>query len=111
MSKKTDKELGVLLNALAIVLESQVSETAKVLTMDADGKEVEGVEEYYTATPALLTVAARFLKDNGITCAIEDNKHTQGLKDELAKRKKGHGNKVVGINHLSDEDTLAQGDG
>ena len=103
MAKIKETELGGLLNALAAVLKSQIADTAHEIAEDG----TEG-EEYYTATPALLTVAARFLKDNGITCAIEDSEDMNDLKAELAKRKKRKG-KVVGINHLSYEQILTNG--
>lgn len=103
MAKINDKELGNLLNALAAVLESQVSEVQDEL----DEAGLPTGNKYYTATPALLTVAARFLKDNNITCAVSDSKGMQGLKDKLAERKK-HG-KVFSIKHLSPEDEQALG--
>ena len=57
---------------------------------------------YYTATPALLTVAARFLKDNDITCTVEDSEGLSSLQDQLAERKKRK-NKIRDISFLSKE--------
>lgn len=80
--KANEKKLGDLHGILAEVLANQVSE--KVIEVDADGKELT----IYTATPALLTVASRFLKDNDITCEVGDSKGLSDLKEELAKRKR-----------------------
>ena len=99
----SDKELGKLLDAISMVLEAQVSEALPVL--DEEGKETN--EKYYTASPALLTVAARFLKDNNITCVVEDSKSLSQLKDKLAQRKKR--GKVFSIDHLSEKDKEALG--
>ena len=60
---------------------------------------------FYTATPALLTIAARFLKDNSITCEIEDSEGLSKLEEELAQRKKRR-NKITSISALMPEDEL-----
>ena len=67
----TDAALGALHEALATVIASQVKATMQ--EFDEEGNVIEGAETY-SATPALLTVAARFLKDNNITCTVEDSK-------------------------------------
>lgn len=88
-NKATDKSLGNLHAVLADVLAEQVAEYA-----EEDGEKV------YTATPALLTVAARFLKDNDITCGIEDSSSMSDLKEELANRKRR--SKLNNISHIDE---------
>jgi hypothetical protein len=41
-----------------------------------------------TATPALLATAARFLKDNDITCDVEQDENMSGLKDLLSNKQR-----------------------
>jgi hypothetical protein len=41
-----------------------------------------------TATPALLATAARFLKDNDITCDMGQDENMGGLRDALSKKQK-----------------------
>ena len=84
----SSKELGGLHDAIATVLAAQISETQKEL--DADGNTTD--VEFHTATPALLTVAIKFLKDNDITCTVEDSKGLSEMQDELAKRRKRRDN-------------------
>ncbi len=88
-------KLGALHEALAIVIAAQVSERAS--DIDEDGVTIS---EYYTATPALLTVAARFLKDNDITCTEEDSEGLSDLAEELKKKKKR--GKVAKISHIDE---------
>lgn len=93
----TSNELGELHKVVANVLSKQVGQIF-------EEKNEEGVivDRYYAATPALLTVAARFLKDNDITCEIEDSKGMSDLQAELDKRKKGRG-KLTDISALLPE--------
>lgn len=95
--KATDKSLGNLHAILADVLAEQVAES--VIEID---EETKTVVTTYTATPALLTVAARFLKDNDITCGIEDSKSLSDVKEELKNRKKRSKNKLAGITHIDE---------
>lgn len=81
MSKATDSELNKLHELLAKVFVSQLSVTEKV--------EIQGeLQDLYTAQPALLTAAARFLKDNHITCEVETDENLTQLQDLLASKKK-----------------------
>jgi hypothetical protein len=96
----TDAALGALHEALATVIASQVKATMQ--EFDEEGNVIEGAETY-SATPALLTVAARFLKDNNITCTVEDSKGLSSLTDELAERKKRRGN-ISNISFLTKEE-------
>jgi hypothetical protein len=97
----SDSTLAALHEAISIVLAAQVKEVM-VEVDEETGKETET----YSATPALLTVAARFLKDNNITCTIEDSKGLSELTDELAQRKKRRDN-ISNISYLTKEE--AQG--
>ena len=92
--KATDVILGNLHAILADVLAEQVAEYAT--EEDNDGR----VTKVYTATPALLTVAARFLKDNDITCGVEDSGALNNLADELAKRKRR--SRLDNITHIDE---------
>ena len=100
----SNDKLSALHEALAVVIAAQVSETALALATDAEELcDDEGnALVYYTATPALLTVAARFLKDNDITCTVEDSEGLSSLQDQLAERKKRK-NKIRDISFLSKE--------
>ena len=99
----SDSKLSALHEALATVIAAQVQATMQ--EFDEKGNVIEGAESY-SATPALLTVAARFLKDNNITCTIEDSKGLSTLNDELAERKKRRDN-ISKISFLTKEE--AQG--
>ncbi len=103
MSKKpaSDKQLSALHEALATVIAAQVQET--LVELDDAGNPVS---EVYSATPALLTVAARFLKDNDITCTVEDSKGLTELADELASRRKRRDN-IKSLEHLSKDEANA----
>ena len=41
-----------------------------------------------TATPALLATAARFLKDNDITCDVEQDDNMGSLREALGRKQK-----------------------
>lgn len=88
-----EKELASLHSILAKVLAAQIGQEVEEYAdddIDEEGVVREGAEpvRVYVATPALLTVAARFLKDNDITCEVDKSKGVSELKDKLAKRKK-----------------------
>jgi len=96
--------LSSLHEQLAKVLALQVGEVGT--DEDEDGN----TTTFFTATPALLTIAARFLKDNSITCEIEDSEGLSRLEEELAKRKKRR-NKITSISALMPEDELDEAHG
>ena len=77
-----------------ILFKVLIEQVGERVVEEAD--EEEGVEarEFYTATPALLTVALKALKDNDTTCLNEEGGKTDELRSELAARKKGHGNVI-----------------
>ena len=81
MSKSTEQELSALHGVVAKVLKTQLEETVTVI--DEDGKE----DRVFTANPATLGVAIKFLKDNDITASIADDENLGEL-DELLKNKR-----------------------
>lgn len=93
MSKATDKLLGELHGRLASSMLSALaaSETAAKLLDEYEDECPPAVAAFLVKTrdtnPALLTAVAKFLKDNSITCAIEDNDDMSEL-DKLLKEKR-----------------------
>lgn len=80
----SDTALVALHELLATVLAAQVGQTESYVTEEGEVV-VENV-----APPAVLAVAAKFLKDNSITCAIEADENLGKLEDIFAgKQKKG----------------------
>lgn len=100
----TEDRLAKLHAVLAQVIEAQLSEKLLVNKEEAEAGEEE--EQWmYTASPALLTMAARFLKDNDITADVGD---AEGRTDAIQKRLaeiRSNGGKVV---RLSDLHPVAQ---
>jgi len=104
MQKATDKELGELHSLLAKAMKDALTasnEAQELLDACIEGGEelplaVEAyLEKAASANPALLTAVAKFLKDNNITAAIEDDSNMSALQERLqGKRKKSMGNVV-----------------
>jgi hypothetical protein len=99
MTKATDKLLGELHGKLAnsMLAALTASEQAAAL-LEEYGEELPGaVQAYLVKTadtnPALLTAVSKFLKDNSITCAIEDNEEMSELEERLKKKRE---RKLVG---------------
>lgn len=95
----TESQLAKLHATLAKVIEEQLQEKILVNKEEVDE---DGVEEQwmFTASPALLTVASRFLKDNDI---VADRGDSDGRLDGIQKRLKelsSGGNKVVRLSDL-----------
>lgn len=72
---------------------------AAVELLDEFGEELPGPVQAFLnkqaeANPALLTAVSKFLKDNNITCAIEDSKEMSELEERLSKKRKRVGNVV-----------------
>ena len=90
MAKGAAKEdkLAELHCIVAQVLATQVGE--RVEEEQEDGTAVE----LYTATPALLTCAMKFLKDNEITCMREVGDNISKLEEALRAKRTGHGNVI-----------------
>lgn len=70
---------------------------AEVLSEALDGTEIEGYEDPDTGeivgaskmppSASIMTVAAKFLKDNEITADVEQNDQLQSLRDKLNAKK------------------------
>jgi hypothetical protein len=86
--KATETKLSALHGAVAQVLTAQVLHEEAETTFDEEGNAVETGNMVYTATPATLAAAIKFLKDNNITCDIEVDKGMNSLKDALAAKQK-----------------------
>ena len=84
MAASSVDTLNGLHELVAKVLTIQAGQTEEFITEDGE------VEVVYTATPATLAIAAKFLKDNSITCAIEEDENLGKLEEIFsAKQKKG----------------------
>lgn len=88
MSKASESALGALHGVLAKVLHEQVTRTEDEEVFDEEGAVVKTGNVIYTATPATLAIAAKFLKDNDITVDVEVNTSMSGIRAELAKKQK-----------------------
>ena len=88
MAKATETKLAALHNAVAQVLTEQVLHEEEETTFDGEGETVGTGMMIKTATPALLATAARFLKDNDITCDVEQDENMSGLKDILSNKQR-----------------------
>ena len=88
MSKASEQLLGDLHGAVATVLTSQVLVQEEVCEFDDDGKTVSTGEMEYSASPATLATAIKFLKDNQITCDIKVDKNMSNLADALGKKQR-----------------------
>lgn len=96
MSKATETVLASLHNAVAMVLTAQLSDKEVKVTFNEDGEAVSTGEEVYTATPATIAAAIKFLKDNNITADEELSENMDGLREALAAKQKHSRLKVVG---------------
>ena len=84
MAKVTETQLVSLHEVVAKVIAVQMEQTEEYL--DEEGN----LNVAYTASPALISVATKFLKDNSITCAIEEDENLGKLEAIFAnKQKKG----------------------
>ena len=79
MSKADEKALGTLHGTVAKVLTVMVSRQEQ---FDEDG------ELEYTASPATLAAAIKFLKDNSITADLDQNHDIDALRQKLGERQK-----------------------
>lgn len=88
MSKSSEQYLGDLHGHIAKVMSAQVLEEEEVIEFDSEGVPVSTGALKYTASPALLAVAAKFLKDNNITSDIKVDRNMSGLAEALNKKQK-----------------------
>lgn len=100
MTKATDKLLGELHGKLAksMLAALATSEQAAAL-MEEFGEDLPGPVQTFLCkhaetNPALLTAVSKFLKDNSITCAIEDNEEMSELEARLQTKRKRVGNVI-----------------
>jgi len=104
----TEKELSALHNKVAKALSDKLesADTAGALLEEFRDELPEEVIKYLAAqsdaSPALLTVITRFLKDNSITAVIEENEELTALDKQLAEKRK----RRVGRLELVDTDEL-----
>jgi len=88
MSKANENKLGDLHGVVAQVLTAQVSHQQEEMDFDSDGEEIGTGNMVYTAQPATIAAAIKFLKDNQITCDVEVDENMNNLRESLAKKQK-----------------------
>lgn len=88
MSKANENKLGALHGAVAQVLTAQISHTEEEMILNMDGEEESTGKVLYTAPPATIAAAIKFLKDNQITCDIEVDENMNNLRESLAKKQR-----------------------
>ena len=86
-TKATEAQLAALHGAVAKVLTDQVTHQEDEVMFDGEEEKLTG-QKVYTASPATLSVAIKFLKDNEVTADKELDENMNGLKDALAKKQK-----------------------
>lgn len=93
-NKATDKMLGELHGKLASVMLSALSNSERAAALLEEFRDelpeevVKFLDNLDGASPATLTAIAKFLKDNSITCAIEDNDEMSELQERLNDKKR-----------------------
>ena len=88
MSKANENKLGALHGAVAQVLTAQISHQQEDMDFDNEGNEVSTGNMVYTAAPATIAAAIKFLKDNQITCDVEVDENMNNLRESLAKKQR-----------------------
>ena len=88
MGKSSEEALGQLHGAIARVLTNVVEQQEEEVSYDAEGEAVPTGNMMYTVSPAMMATAVKFLKDNSITCDIEQDNNMGNLKEALAKKQK-----------------------
>tara|TARA_R110002020_G_C16254669_1_gene770069 strand:+ start:860 stop:1195 length:336 start_codon:yes stop_codon:yes gene_type:complete len=88
MSKAKETELTALHAAVAQVLTAQVIAESEETTFDESGIMVPTGNMVFTASPATIAAAIKFLKDNQITADIETDENLSNLKEKLAKKQR-----------------------
>lgn len=77
MTRATEDDLGVLHRKVANVL-------------------LENLETEDGPSPSMISIATKFLKDNDITCSIQDNQDMSALEKSLKAKRAKRRLKVVG---------------
>lgn len=88
MSKANEKLLGDLHGMVAKVLTDQVSAQEEIQELDLDGVPQGTGELEYSASPATIATAIKFLKDNQITCDIKVDTNMGNLAEALGKKQR-----------------------
>lgn len=92
MTKASDKDLGLLHGALARAMIQQLKSTDDAAALideyhdELPGDVLAFLEKQSSANPALLSAITKFLKDNNITCSIEDSDEMSELAQRLANK-------------------------
>jgi hypothetical protein len=97
--KASDKMLGELHGHLAKAMLSTLSANDRAATIletydDLPDEVREFLEDLSNTNPAFLTAVSKFLKDNQITCSIEDSKELSELEQTLQNKRKRVGNVI-----------------
>ena len=88
MSKATEEKLSELHGAVSEVLTAQLTHKEAETAFNEDGECIETGREVYTATPATIAAAIKFLKDNQITCDIKTDENMNNLRETLANKQR-----------------------
>lgn len=89
MSRKASEDrLSELHGVVATVLTAQLNHQEEATSFDDEGNCVGTGEMQYTATPATVAAAIKFLKDNQITCDIETNENMNNLRETLSRKQR-----------------------
>ena len=89
MNKADQEELAGLHGTVARVLADQLSDK---ITISEEGE----TKEVYTAAPAVLAQAIKFLKDNNITASVEDDCNLSELEDMIKRKREKRNRRLVG---------------
>lgn len=106
MNAATDKELSELHSKVAKVLLQKLDSVDKAILLIAKYEDelpeevVEYLAEQSNASPALLTVVTKFLKDNDITAVVEESKELTDLEKRLQEKRK---RRVGNVSLVEDE--------
>ena len=88
MKKATENALSELHGAVAEVLTAQLGHQQEAMDFNQDGEEVGTGTLVYTAAPATIAAAIKFLKDNQITCDVEVDTNMNNLREALGKKQR-----------------------
>ena len=86
--RATETKLATLHEAVAQVLQAQISHQVPEVEFDEDGMHINTGRMIYDASPATVSAAIKFLKDNMITCDVETSTDMSSLRDTLNKKQK-----------------------
>lgn len=87
-NKASETALNGLHGAVARVLTAQLEHTEEETKINEDGELENTGQEVFTASPATIAAAIKFLKDNQISCDVEQDENMSNLREALAKKQK-----------------------